>query len=199
LPPPPFFTISFTATETNPSVAILYINGAANETIDPYVSGANNFSSIHLDDGYYNWTVWINDSATNNAWYSVNYSLTVDTVNPLINYEAGTQNDSAYYSQDWIYVNVSFTETNFKNITFYLNETDEVSYLTLTTNYNWTGLSDGNFSINVTICDITAKCDSASTRSNISLDTTYPEISYASGTEADGVYRNQDWIFVNVS
>jgi len=71
---------NFTATNGNPDTAILYINGIANETLSPWVSGTkNSFDLVTLADGIYKWTVWVNDTANNGAWYPSNYTLTIDT------------------------------------------------------------------------------------------------------------------------
>ncbi len=74
---------------------------------------------VSLLDGVYTWAYQAFDIG-NHSTSSGNNTLTVDTTYPQIDYSTGTSVDYANLSQNSIFVNTSFTETNFANITFSL-------------------------------------------------------------------------------
>ena len=86
----------------------------------------------------------------------------------MIDFGVKTEINGANVSRNWIYVNVTFKETNFKNITYWLyNSTSLVNRTTYTTQrrvINWTNLPLGNYSYNVTIYDRANNRNSTSTR-----------------------------------
>jgi len=89
-------------------------------------------------------------------------------------YNAETSADGANLSQSNICVNVTFTETNFANITFNLaNDTTTLYsdvYSAPTYEINWTSLADGNYTYYVNITDKANNKNSTSVR-KINLDT----------------------------
>ena len=100
---------------------------------------------VTLVEGVYKWFYDIFDWAGNSAVTS-NYTITVDTVNPLINFTAPTPaNDSG--QSNGFYVNVTITEINLANITWNWNGT---RYVYNTSNNNITSLANSNFSFNIT-------------------------------------------------
>jgi hypothetical protein len=122
-------------------------------------------------------TVWANDSAGNENSSSVTF--TVDSVSPLIDYGIGTENNNTFFNRNWIYVNVTVTELNEKNITFLIyNTTGEVNSTTYTDGtriINWTNLPNGGYIYNVTVIDFSENSNTTSTRT-LTLDTTNPNI-----------------------
>ncbi len=149
-------------------------NGITNTTI----TCGQNATGLISTEGSNTWKIWANDSAGNTNSSSITFFK--DTINPLIDYGTGTANSSAYYNRNWIFVNVSVTEINFKNLTYYLyNATglvNSTTYTTQTFSINFTSLTDGNYSINATIYDVAGNLNSTSTRSSIVLDTQGPTI-----------------------
>ena len=135
-----------------------------------------NFTTTSIE-GLNNWTVYINDSAGNENSSSITF--TVDTTYPLVDYGSGIEDNNTNFSRSFIYVNVSVTEANEANITFGLyNSTGEVNstiYTDETRTINWTNLSDGEYTYNVTVADNAGNSNTTSLRT-ITLDTTAPTI-----------------------
>lgn len=158
-----------------------------------------NFTSLSDDTYYINATV--NDTLSQYN-YSATRTILLDTTYPTI--ENGTQTPVEYanLSQSSLYVNVSFTEANFYNITFtLLNDTGVVNFTTYasaTYDINWTGLVDSNYSYEVNITDIAGNTNTTGLR-YVNLDYTTPVVSY--GTQTSVAYANlsQESIYVNVS
>ncbi len=114
-------------------------------------------------------------------------TVTIDTTPPLISYGTGTQDNNTIISQNFVYINVSITETNEANITFRLfNSTfgllNETTYTTAQRSINFTGLSDAAYYYNVTVMDLAGNSNTTDSR-NITLDTTNPGVTglYPSG------------------
>lgn len=201
-----FPTINFTdPTETNNSYlsrTYIYVNvtstdtNLANITINLYNSdrtlNQSNYSTTSpffknytsLADGIYYFNSTSIDTALNQN-STLTRTITIDTTNPLISYGTNTAPDYSNLSQSFIYVNVSFTETNFANITFTLkNNTNTINATTFTTptyTINWTGLADNNYTYYVNITDSANNQNSTAIR-NIRLDTTNPVITLISPT-----------------
>jgi hypothetical protein len=136
---------------------------------------------IFAYDGIFNWFYKIFDIAGHES-STQNNTITIDTLNPLINYGAGTQNDFANVSQNWIYINITLNETNFANLTFYLYNGSAGYFLFNQTTYNdsrreinWTNLGDGLYWYNTTIFDLALNRNITQTR-QIRLDTSAPDI-----------------------
>ena len=124
---------------------------------------------------------YCNDSF-NNVNNSEQETFFIDSIYPLIDYESQTKPDNSIVSQDFIYVNVTWTESNFANITYRLyNSTNEVNTTTYTSaiyDINWTSLPNEVYTYNVTITDIVSNQNTTETRT-ITLDATYPQLSIA--------------------
>jgi len=169
--------LNYTYTEINPS-SCWYSNDTY--LINTTILGCSNLT-INWTEGQHNVTVWVNDSAGN-----VNSSRVmfyIDGVYPQINFTHPTENSGVSKLQDFIYINTTWTEINFKNITFNIyNSTGKINATTYTSptyTINFTNLSD-NFILyfyNVTICDLASNCNSTETR-NITLfnDITPPNL-----------------------
>src|SRR3989344_2009662 len=133
-----------------------------------------NYTILNLSGGVYKWNIWCNDSLNNGQFYSTNFTLNIDTTKPLIDYSGGTASDNSNFSRNWIYLNVSWTEANFANITFTLKTDSGIInstiFTTATYNINWTSLSDNNYTYFVNITDKANNKNSTSIRTII-LDT----------------------------
>jgi len=170
--------LNYTFTETNSDKCWYSLdNGATNSSTQ---TCGTNWTGLSSSEGSNNWTVYINDTAGNENSSSVTFSK--DTVYPLIDYGTGTAGVGDVVSQDFIYVNVSVTETNEDTITFLLydsgGQVDSTSYTDGTRTINWTGLSNGVYTYNVTVNDTLGNSNTTSTR-NITLDTGAPVISFS--------------------
>jgi esterase/lipase len=157
----------------------------ANETVD--ISGTSNYTTFTkvISDGLYKWNCYVCDYDSNCVLNSTNWTFTVDTTYPLINFGNNVEVNGTNVSRNWIYVNVTITESHFKNLTFYLyNSTSSsphnlTSYTSTQRTINWTGLSDGYYWYNATSCDYSGNCNSTRTFT-ITLDTAPPVISIIS-------------------
>src|SRR3989338_3446834 len=171
------------------------INSSTSATSPNYI----NFSG--LSEGIYFYNATANDTS-NNVNTTETRNITLDRTNPLIDYGVGTENSGVNVSRNWIYVNVTVTETNEANITFRLfNTTGLVNSTTFTTairTINFTGLSDGTYTYNVTIVDLASNGNTTATRT-ITLDTTAPQIQFVSPTETSGSTISRNNTLINVT
>jgi len=145
--------------------------------------------------------VYANDSL--GRLNSSNASFFVDSVNPLIDYSTGVENDGRVITGESVFVNVSVTEINEQNISFYLYNSTfgverENTYTDGTRSITWNLLPEGIFYYNVTVYDSLGNFNSTATR-NITLDNTAPVVDYTLGTNEN--YANISWnfIYVNIS
>ncbi|HKL23571.1 MAG TPA: hypothetical protein VJ895_02360, partial [Candidatus Nanoarchaeia archaeon] len=175
--------------------------GFLERTPVPYTDGRRNIVWSLLDDGlyYYNVTVYddfghVNSTETRN--------ITLDNVQPVVDYGGRVEENDSYFSRDWIFVNVSYSEEYFKNITFDLynesNLIDKNSFTDATKDYNFTGLNDGSYWYNVTVCDSANNCGYSLTN-KLTLDSVNPVVGFGIGTEADNNNVSRNWIYVNSS
>jgi len=176
---------NFTATDSDGlDICELWINSTGtwhkNVTFTGVISGTQNYTQINLAEtkGYI-WNVWCNDSVGLENWALSNYTFNVDTINPLIEYTTGTESNNTNHSRDYIFVNVSASDTNENNIKFLLSnsitEINSTTYTTQERQINWTDLPDEIYTYNVTITDDAGRSNTTTLRT-ITLDTTAPTI-----------------------
>src|SRR3989344_3573193 len=173
-------------------------NGQTNTTI----TCGQNVTGLDSGEGSSRWYLYANDTLGNTN--SSNVTFFVDTIKPLIEFNAQTMenNTNTTYNQG-LYANVSVTELNEVNTTFTLvNASHTVNRTTFTSQvreFNHTGLlNDGIYWYNVTVCDTASNCNSTGTR-KLTIDTTTPGISYGVRTENNATNFSRSWIYVNVS
>ncbi len=149
----------------------------------------NYFNNIDLSsygDGDYLWNVWCNNSIGSYSFAIANFSFTIDTTFPKIEFVndisgiTGTPQNNSNFSRNWIFVNVSVDEINEANMTFSLfnslgNPINATTYTNPVRTINWTGLSDGVYYYNVSVYDSVNKLNYTETR-KIRLDTNGPVI-----------------------
>ncbi len=161
-----------------------------------------------------NWTIYsivysINGSGDNSSSSNFTFGVVVDNLTPSIGFAGGTENNNTIINRTWIFINVSVVEKNFNNISFAIALDgvvfNETNYSTLTTNVNFSKLSDGitfltdgNYTYNVTITDMAGNVNTTETRLLILLDTTFPKVSYHPQTALSGAVNNASWILVKV-
>jgi len=153
------------------NVSRLAGEGTFNVTNDGTVVGAGNFttntttpgntSSVNITGLLFETTNYTSEFLT--RWIDVQ-----DTISPKIDYIAPTEVDGANITADAVFVNVSVTELDFKNITFLLfNDTgiiNSTSFLTETFELNFTSLAAGNYTYNVSVFDNSLNTNSTANR-----------------------------------
>ena len=193
--------ITFVYNTSENGLCSLYLNTSGtfgiNQTNDTVVGGTNNFSVGFSDGTSWIWNVVCNDTANNTANATSNFTLTIDTTYPTIDFSALTESNFSNKSQNYIEVNVSWTETNFQNITWDINGTEYVN-TTATYWYNETGIGDGNYTFNVTICDKAGNCNNTATRLII-LDNSSPQINFSTGSEVNNSNISRLWIYSDIT
>ncbi len=152
-----------------------------NQTTWPVLGGNSILTGINFTFPYQGIFYWGYSSSdvSGNTNFSRNNTFILDQTNPLIEYSQNTFPDYANRSDKWIFINVTVIETNEQNITFYLYKQGILLINSTYTNKqrarNFTGLSDGNYSYNVTVFDKSFQYNSTTTR-NIVLDTQFPNV-----------------------
>ena len=157
---------SVNVTEDNEQ-AIVYGLWFSNGSLVNRTQSISNLTTIRwssLAEGTYLFNVTVNDTSGNVNFTSTN-SVTIDTTNPSLSFGNGTAIDYANLTQDYIYVNVTITETNFKNVTYllkYANGTpvNTTIYTTQVYTINWTSLNYSNYTYNVSVRDAAGNINS---------------------------------------
>jgi hypothetical protein len=189
--------IDVTVTEPNEANITFSLSGAqVREVFD--ISGRRSVSWSLLPEGFYEYNVTVYDIFGNKN-FTETRNVTLDRSDPIVSYENGVEVDDTYFARNWIFVNVSYIESFYKNTTFELwNSTGLVANWETTSDveYNFTGLSDAEYWYNVTICDVADNCGSSATQ-KITLDNQNPVVDFSSGTVADNLNFSRDWIFVD--
>jgi len=186
--------LNYTFTEVNPNKC-WYSNssGTWNSSV---VDCGTNFTDVVSKEGWNNWTLYMNDTFGN--LNSTNITFFKDTTYPLISFGSGTENNATNFSRNWIYVNTSWTEENFVNITFTIyNDTNIINsttYTAATYSINFTSLMDGNYSFEVNITDLLNNQNSTGLRETI-LDDTPPTADII--FPVDGATYNYNNISIN--
>jgi len=182
-----YITVNISSTDNvGISTIRLYLynsTGLVNNTNSTSNPALINFTN--LADGVYYVNATANDTSNNVNTSSGTLTITLDTTNSLIQFVASTESNNSNVSRNWIFVNVTLTETNFKNITFVLyNNSSLVNSTNYTVNsasnrtINWTGLGDRTYYYNVTVYDLANNTNITETR-QITLDTVSPSLSYS--------------------
>lgn len=151
-------------------------------TVD--VSGVQALVGIVYDflyDGVFSWFYNIRDFA-NNLFTTTNNTFTFDLTQPNILFVNPTLDDGEEAEQNFIVANVTITDENYANLTFYLyNSTGLINYTTITNEnltVNWTNLNSGNvtYFYNASARDKANNLNVSETRSLTLIDTTPPNI-----------------------
>ncbi|MBN1793321.1 DUF2341 domain-containing protein [Candidatus Woesearchaeota archaeon] len=133
-------------TETNEkNITFSLYNQTAEINISTYMTPERsiNFTGLDPDMEYwFNVTVcdlvgWCNTTETR--------KITLDNIDPVIGYDSVTEANNTYFNRDWIYVGVTVTEANEKNITFVLYNSS--------TTLNWSNYMTPQRALNFTSLD----------------------------------------------
>ena len=183
-----YFNVTFS--EANPDDYVFsWYNGTAwvNDSAVSYTDGEEvsviKTIEIHGDAEQINWTLYFDDIAGNSN-QTDEWSVDMDNHAPEIDYTTGAAVNTANVSRDWIFVNVSVSESNEEVIVFNLfNSSHDNINSTLSSGglreINWTGLLDGIYYYNVTVND-TRGNENSTTTYTITLDDTAPVITIVS-------------------
>ncbi len=205
------FRVNVSYTETNfDNVTFNLLNSSSANINGTKFNGSTNraINFSGLDDGVYRLNVTVVDTANNTN--TSQRTFTIDTTRPLITYETNINSltNNTNWSQATFYVNVSYTETNFDNVTFNLLNSSSANIngtkFNGSTNraINFSGLADGIYRLNVTVVDL-ANNSNTSEQRTFTIDTTRPLITFEENglvNPANDTYWGSDTTFrVNVS
>jgi len=168
-----YIIINVTADDTNLANVSIYlynstdlVNFSTNGSSPFYV----NFSG--LSDGLYYYNATANDTLGNSNQTETR-NITLDTINPNINFTAPTTSTGSY-SQNYISVNVTANDTNPSTIKIYLYNSTGLYQSNISSTsplfVNFTGLIDGTYYLNATVNDSAGNLNQTETRT-IALDT----------------------------
>ncbi len=148
-------------------------NGATNISIS---CGMN--VSLTAAEGVNSWSIYVNDSV--GALNRSNVSFFVDSLVPLISFTGDSPANGSYLASNSLYINTSWTESNFGSISFALHNTtslvNRTTFASPRTGINWTGLTSGTYFYNVTINDTLGNVNWTETRA-VFIDTGIPLVS----------------------
>ena len=163
-------------------------SGAWNENGTENVSGTNNLTTFSrtISNGKIIWNCLACDNSSLCSFAPANYTITIDSDIPLIEFENPTENSSTIVNRTYLQVNVTASDTlSLKNITINLyNSTDLLRSNATTTSpnfINYTGMSDGLYYFNATAYDDAGNINSTETR-NVTIDTAAPNVTIISPT-----------------
>jgi len=172
------------------------INSSNSSLLSPFYY---NFS-VSADSVYYfNATVYdlagnLNSTETRN--------VTVDKVNPNINFSTPIPAAGSIRTYGNIAINVTANDTYLKNVTIYLYNlsglVNSSNSLTSPLYINFTGLADNLYFYNATAYDLAENLNSTETR-NVTIDRVPPTINFTNPTETSGIYVSRSNIVVNVT
>ena len=187
---------------TNITLNIWNSTGLYNTTTNTTINTNSTNSTFDVTvtpDGDYTWNCQACNNESECTSTQNNYQLTIDTTYPVVAFSSETENNYTNVSRTWIYADVNVTESNEKNISFSLyNDTsglilNKTDYATPQRTINWTGLSEGNYTYNVTVCDYVDYCNSTETRL-IVLDTTPPnQVTGLTNTSTNESFVSLNW------
>jgi len=159
----------------------LIINNVDNHTITNSTPNENLTltTSLNMNDGVYNWTCRASDgTGIFDPLVATGRNLSVNTT-PAISFISSTYADGTNLTGNSIPVNVTLTETYFKNVTFsfYLNDVlNETKTFTDSTRfYSKTGCTSGTWKVNATVWTTTGQFNSTETRTYL-IDILLPTI-----------------------
>jgi len=173
--------------------------------VTEYISTAGVITDYNLFMAYalnYSAPPYVQENQTSQVNFTISNShidtltLIYDTTEPTYEVGTGTESNFTNFSRSFIFFNLSITEDNYENITFYLyNDTLVNSTTQSGTDINWTGLADGEYFYNATIDDLAGNSNSTDTYW-ITLDTTPPTIQITRPQDSNS-YADNDTILLN--
>ncbi len=170
----PYLFVNVTGTDANYNTTTFNLfnsSGLVNST--NFTSNSTNFTN--LPDGNYTYTVTVTDLSGNSNTTST-FTYVIDTTNPTASYNNPTLAANFVTNTTYIPIGLSVTEATLNQTTFTLfNSTSLVNSTNVShgTSYNFTNLTDGNYTFNVTLYDSTGHSGTVASR-NITILNTLP-------------------------
>ncbi len=154
-------------------------------------------------EGITNATIYANDSSGNVNLTSVRFR--VDTIQPNLTFASPTASNGSYITRNTVDINVSADDSGagLANITIFLyNRSGFLNQSNTSTAsaffINYTNLNDNVYFYNASAADFVNNINITLTRT-ITIDTTNPSLSYAAPTENTAVFRNRNYIEINLT
>lgn len=198
-----YVEVNVTFTEVNPdSCAVDFFNGSTATNFTAVANSTEKWCYVNITgqtDGVKNYTVYVNDTYGN---YGSNgtYFVTTDATAPS-NIIVWAPTNGSWTTTNWVYVNVSFTESNPHTCLLDFNQTTNytMSRSGTTCTYNVTGLNDGTHNFTVYVNDTYGNLGSNGTYV-VSVDTTSPaSIVTVLPTDANNSVVTTTYFEVNVT
>ena len=155
------------------------------------------WNSTSLKSGSFYIEVRANDSL-NQQSFGQSEVFSLDNQFPLIEFGTGTAVNNTNTSNNFIYINTTWIESNFANISFCRSGTPCILSLIPIYEYNFTGLTGGTYYYNVTICDLYNNCNSTETRV-INIDLVNPSIILVTPTNNSYVNNATQNFTINIT
>jgi len=165
--------ISLNSTATGSSLSTCWYslnNGVTNTTF----TCNTNITGILSSQGSNTWKVYVNNTFGDLASDSVTFS--VDSINPSIQFVPNSETSGTTVNRNTLNVNVTSSDTNFKNVTVYLYNSTSLLFTNSSnlTTFNLTyNLVNGLYFFNATAFDNIGNSNSTETR-NVTLNSTAP-------------------------
>ena len=189
----------------------LYTNetGSWEERNNTVLTGTSNTTTWirnFVDNSGVLWSCLACDSNNSCGYALENRTIIIDTSPPTIDFVVPTEATSVMKHQNFIVINITSVDINLDKILIRLyNSTKSLINSSITStspNYiNFTDLVDGIYYYNATANDTLSGINNTETR-NITLDATYPQITYSSNSDTSNSscdFTEKDWIWINVS
>ncbi len=196
--------VNVTFNETNPYTCILQYNNGSLQNYSMTRENTNCYINMTgQDDGDYNYTIIVNDTTGHSA-ENGSFFITVDTLAPsAITTISPTLANNSNTSNNWVYINFTYTEINAQTCWVYWHNT---SYYNLTMTrennncyLNITEQSDGNWDYSLWVNDSAGNIGSNLSHF-INVDANAPaDITTVSPTLANNTNTSNNWLYVNVT
>lgn len=174
-----------------------------------FSAGSGNRSVNHTisTDGKYTYNVTVTDLA-NNTNQSQQRTITVDTTRPLMTISVPGTGNNTNISSGNVTLTMSYTETNFANVTVHLrnasnslnaiNKTFLIGGGNTTINFSHIALSDGNYTFNVTVVDLANNWNTSGDFA-FTVDSTFPQLNHTTATVTNNSNLSVLTFIMNVS
>jgi len=194
------------------NITFRLINTSSGAVLNTTIYNATNYESYLMavnytssSDGNYSVNVTATDTF-NHRGNVVNRFFTIDTTYPLLTYYGWAESNNTVTNDTHdIVFNVTFTETNFANATYTLLNTTSRLVLhssnvtsSASTNVNFSGLPDGNYTFYMNVTDLATNQNITTRWKTVFLNAT-PTISYGAATSVNNTNFTTNNLYVNIS
>jgi hypothetical protein len=199
-----YIFVNITARDANEANITFYLYNQTrliNTTTKPAGTRSINFTKLN-PNRVYRYNVSITDKAGNKNHTPLRI-ITLDAVPPYIAFGKNTLPNNSFSNKNYVFVNVTVSDFNEKNITFYLyNATHLINTTTKpagSRTMNFTKLTSNKvYFYNVSVVDKANNKNHTPTR-KITLDNIPPYVAFGKNTLPNNTYSSRNYISVNVS